>query len=397
MSGADGPLSVLHVLAPADFGGLETVVKTLAAGHASMGHTVAIAAVLNSPNSAFVDEARALGLRVHVIESPARSFAAERRGVRALLESANVNVLHSHGYRSDILDIAVARAMGVPSVTTFHGFSATDRKGRFYERLQRWRSRRASAIVAVSGDVARRLVESGTRPESVHVIRNAIPCSTPSTTAAAARARLGLPPGLAIGWVGRLSAEKGADVMLSAMQLLADLPVTLSFVGDGIDREALTQHTGRLGMTPRVYFHGRIPSAAELLPAFSVLVLSSRTEGTPMVILEAMAACIPIVATKVGGIPEMLGDDQAFIVEPENPAALAAGIRSALTNPAMAAERAKRARTRLIDEFGVQPWLAEYEALYRTIQPRQAGGAIPPKSNGVLQPCHAAIPVSGSL
>ena len=367
------PLSILHVLAPAEVGGLETVVRLLAAGHSAMGHLVEIAAVLDMATSPFVEEARERGLCVHVIDSPARSLRPERHAIRALLAGRRVDVLHSHGYRSDILNIGIARGMRVPSVTTFHGFTATDRKARVYEWLQLRGARRASAIVAVSANVADRVVASGARPESVHLIRNAANCDSSPVAAATAREHLGLAPGLHLGWVGRLSAEKGPDVMLDAMRYLTDLPLTLSFIGDGPDRSALMERAGRLNVAEHVQFHGRVSNAASLLQAFDLVALSSRTEGTPMVILEAMASEVPIVATRVGGIPDMLSARQALLVDPENPEALASAIRAALSARQASTERAARARARLVAEFGTQSWLEQYEALYRSIQPPSDG------------------------
>ena len=367
------PLSILHVLAPADSGGLETVVRSLARGHAASGHKVAIAAVLETSTSPFVEEARDAGLTVHVIQSAARSMRSERQGVRALLAQNSVNVLHSHGYRSDILDIGVARRMRIPSVTTLHGFSATDRKARVYEWLQLRGARRASAIVAVSTNVADRVLASGARRASVHLIRNAESSATTPVERITARARLGLNGDLHLGWIGRLSSEKGPDVMVEAMRYLSDLPLTLSFIGDGPDRTSLVGRINGLGLADRVRFHGRVSNAASLLRAFDGIALSSRTEGTPMVLLEAMRAGVPIVATRVGGIPDMLSDDQALLVKPDDPEALAAAIRSALVNPKASAERSMRAHARLVAEFGAEAWLEKYETLYRSIQPTANG------------------------
>jgi glycosyltransferase involved in cell wall biosynthesis len=364
----DSPLSILHVLAPADAGGLETVVKALALGHAAMGHSVELAAVLSQPASPFVEEARDAGIKVRIVISPPRSVLPERREVRALLARGNADVLHSHGYRSDILDLGIARRLGVASATTLHGFSATDSKARIYEWLQLRSARRASAIVAVSSNVAARAIGSGARPESVHLIRNA--ATPPSYTIGAdeARNRLQLGDGINVAWIGRLSAEKGPDVMIETMAHITDLPIKLSFIGDGSDRTPLERRAADLGVAASVRFHGRVANAAGLLPAFDLLVLSSRTEGTPMVILEAMAAGVPIVATRVGGIPDMLSSREAILVASDDPKALAAAIRTALDDPAASLSRAALAKERLKAEFTMEAWLERYESLYRSIK-----------------------------
>jgi len=365
----DKPQSILHVLAPANVGGLETVVRTLARGLAPKGHSVEIAAVLDVATNTFVEEARESGLTVHVINSPARSFIPERRALRALLAGKSIDVVHSHGSRSDILDIGVARSVNVPSVTTLHGFSATALKARTYEWLQTRGARRASAIVAVSTGVADKLIRNGASPTLVHVIRNAMSSASRTVDRVEARQRLGLGDGQQIGWIGRLSSEKGPDVMLAAMAQLTNLDTNLSFLGDGPDLARLTQRAEEMGIADRVRFHGRVPGAASLLRAFDVIALSSRTEGTPMVILEAMSRRVPIVATLVGGIPDTLSPAEALLVPPDDPSALASAITSALADSASSATRASRAHQRLITEFDVDAWLAKYETLYRSIQP----------------------------
>jgi glycosyltransferase involved in cell wall biosynthesis len=117
-----------------------------------------------------------------------------------------------------------------------------------------------------------------------------------------------------------------------------------------------------------ITWHGVVPDAGRLLRAFDVLVLSSRTEGTPMVVLEAMAAGVPIVATRVGGVPDVLSSADAMLVPPEDPAALAAAIRAVHDHPDAARSRADSARRRLDTEFALAPWLARYEAIYRQVQ-----------------------------
>ena len=373
---SQAPLSILHVLAPTDVGGLETVVQLLAAGHTHCGHSVEIAAVVTSPKNLFVEQARDAGIKVHVIASPARSFLPERHGVRDLIKRKRVDVVHSHGYRSDILDIAVARHMGVPSITTLHGFAANDRKARAYEWLQLRSIRRASAVVAVSTNVVDKVLASGVYADRVYLVRNAttpIRCLLSKTDA---RARLHLDNGLQIGWIGRLSSEKGPDLIIDAMQYLTDLPVKLSIVGDGPDLNPLKAKARQLGVAESIHFHGRITNAASLLRAFDLMTLSSRTEGTPMVILEAMSAGTPIVSARIGGVPDMLSDADALLVPPADSRLLAAGIRAALGDLAEARLRASHAQVRVATEFGADAWLAKYESLYQTIRGIEPGRSL---------------------
>jgi len=105
--------------------------------------------------------------------------------------------------------------------------------------------------------------------------------------------------------VGRLSREKGADVILDAIAACKP-PWRLSIIGDGPERERLKQQAARLGITDRVTWHGPVSNAGKLLSAFDAFVLSSRTEGTPIVLFEAMHSGVPIVTTSVGGVPDVV-------------------------------------------------------------------------------------------
>lgn len=183
-----------------------------------------------------------------------------------------------------------------------------------------------------------------------------------------ARRLLGLPPdGPVVGWVGRLSLEKAPDILLEALGLLGgDAPLTV-FVGDGREAAALRERTGVLGLEGKVRWAGRVDGAAALLPAFDVFVLSSRTEGTPIVLFEAMAAGVPVIATRVGGVPDVVSDAEALLAPSENPGEIARAVGATLADPAGSAARATAARARLARDFAEAPWLERYEALYRNL------------------------------
>jgi glycosyltransferase involved in cell wall biosynthesis len=375
MSGA--PLSVLHVLAPAAHGGLERVVGALAAGHAARGHPVHVAAVLSprdGPGEAhpFVAALRQARVRVHVVRTGPRHYLRERAAVGALCEQVRPDVVHTHGYRADVVDAPVARERGIASATTVHGFTGGGLKNRLFERMQRAAFRGFGAVVAVSRPLAGMLAASGVPAPVLHLIPNAWSGEPQPLEPAAARRRLGISSGVFhVGWVGRLSAEKAPALLLEAVARLAGLPLAVSLLGEGPERAALAARAGRLGIAGQVHFHGPVERAGALMPAFDVLVLSSRTEGTPVVLFEAMAAEVPIVATRVGGVPDVTGEDGAVLVPPGDPAALAAALRAVYRAPDDAFVRARAARRRLASRFAREPWLDAYESLYRQLATRQ--------------------------
>lgn len=372
-------LTILHITAPAHVGGLESVVLALAAGHLARGHRVQVAAVLAEPaeDHPFVAALEQRGIPVASIRTAGRGWGQERRAVRALCSELAPSVVHTHGYRADVLDAGVARSLGVPIVTTIHGFTGGDVRNRLYEWVQRRALRRFDAVVAVSNPLASDLRAAGVPGSLVHVIPNGFDADAPRLDRAGARQVLGLSAhGFVAGWVGRLSREKGPDVFLHALELLADPDVEAVVVGDGPDRSALEQ--GGVG-GGSVHWAGVVPAAGTLHSAFDVFVLSSRTEGIPIVLLEAMAAGTPIVATRVGGVPDMLSEAEALLVAPDDPPALADAIAAVRRDPVGARERAARARDRLRRQFSLPAWLDRYEVLYRSLVRGEAtgeGGAV---------------------
>jgi len=360
-------LRVLHVLTPGPVGGLERVVQMLTRGQSRAGHDVHIGAIVDaaeSPGCRFLEEAAQDGVTVHALPTPHRAYRRERGMTRELFRRLSPQVGHLHGYRADVLHAGVARRLAIPCVTTVHGFTGGDAKNRFYEMLQRRSFRRMEAVVAVSLPLAEVLAAAGVPSRRLYCIPNAWEGPAPMD-GGAARERLGVPEGVFhVGFVGRLGAEKGADVFVEALAWLRELPIIASIVGDGPQMTRLKARADQLGLGDRVGWHGIVPDAGRLFPSFDVFVLSSRTEGTPIVLFEAMAAGVPIVATRVGGVPDVVCEDEAILVEPDRPESLAEAIRAVLGDRGAARSRASRARARLDRERGAAQWVERYDRVY---------------------------------
>lgn len=365
--GAD-PVSVIHLLAPAPFGGLESVVAGLGMGQVAAGDDVAIGLLIPagwSQGLSFSQAMEAAQIPLFRLEFPPRAYLSERRAVGALLSRLRPQVLHTHGYRPDVLHAPVARTLGVGTVATVHGFTGGGLRNKSYEWIQRRALRRFDAVVAVSMGLRTGLQESGVQAGRLHLVPNAFKPHGVCLDRALARAALGLPrEGAVVGWVGRFTGEKGPDQMIRALQSL-DSSVSLSMVGSGPMRLGLEDLANSLGVSSRIRWHGAVSEASRYLHAFDVVCLSSWTEGTPMVLLEAMAAETPVVATSVGGIPDVVSPMEAVLVPPGDPGAIAGGIRDILAAPAAARKRAKAAFERLSGDFTVEAWVRRYQEIYQ--------------------------------
>ena len=341
------------------------MVAMLAAGQRMQGaHVAAVITPDEADGHPFIARLEALRVPVTSVVVAPRSYVKEYRLLSALMATVKPEVVHTHGYRADVIAGALARALHIPAVSTVHGFTGGGPRHRLYERMQRIALRRANAVIAVSRPLAIQLADAGVSPNRIHCVPNGFTPPLTSLPRSLARHRLGIEPdALVAGWVGRLSREKGADVMLDA---LAEAAVSwrLSIIGDGPERDALQRQAANLGIADRVTWHGLVENAGSLLTAFDAFVLSSRTEGTPIALFEAMYASVPIVATRVGGVADVVSSSHAILVPSEQPKMIARALADVANEPLAASSRSTLARERLLNSYGNAEWLDAIGAVY---------------------------------
>jgi glycosyltransferase involved in cell wall biosynthesis len=364
------PLSVsrpriLQVIAPAPFGGAESVARSL--GRAYAGDHRLVALIQRGGNHPFVEESRADGIDITEIVAGRRRYDREVAALGDVISSYRPDVVHTHIYHADFVGYFAARRFGVPVVAHAHGFTGGDWKDRLYQWLDLRLLRRFAAIVCVSDSVRERLLEVGCPANRIHLIPN--PWSGRETQSRErARSALGI-DGVrpVLGWVGRLGIEKGADLFVEAIHRLPPPRPLALIVGDGPEMPAVRARIAALGLEGDIRLTGSIPDATDLLRAFDALVLSSRTEGTPMTMLEAMGAAVPVVAFAVGGIPEAVSEKSAWLAEPANVESLASAIRRMLENSREATTRSAEAARIVRGEYGIEQWEARLASVYRSV------------------------------
>ena len=293
--------------------------------------------------------------------------------MRRLLREHGCRILHAHDFKTDVLGEWIAR--GVPGVTplaTAHGWSRPlDAKHRLYHVLDRWALRRYPAVIAVSRDTAIKLERAGVDPARVRVVPNGIDLEQWTPAPGPPPSFPGIPPGArVIGTVGRLSIDKDMDTLIAAHARVARrFPDTvLVLVGDGPERTRLEALARAGGAGDGVRFLGHRGDARELYRAFSVFVLSSKTEGMPNTLLEAMAMGAPVVANPVGGVAEVATDGEEAVFFPVGDVeALAASLLSLLENPERGRSLARRARLRVEAEFSFTARVRRMESLYEEL------------------------------
>lgn len=294
--------------------------------------------------------------------------------VRRMVKEKKVALIHAHTILPDgLAAVLLGREFKLPVVCTLHGsdIRVNPYRDRITLRLTRWTLRKVNRLVAVSSELKDK-VFSLSGVSDVSVIRNsADPRAFKSVSKLQARTQLGLPPlekkKMAL-FVGNLKPVKGVEFLLQAMTRLLAADVELYLVGDGESRSLLTEMVERLGVAGVCHFVGSRPHA-EIplwLAAADCLVLPSLSEGLPTIVVEAMFCKTPVVATNVGGTPEVVHDRRTgLLVEASDEAALARALTEILTDPTLAAALAQGAEAEvkgsLTWEANARSTIAAYE------------------------------------
>jgi glycosyltransferase involved in cell wall biosynthesis len=283
--------------------------------------------------------------------------------VRRHLDEHGATIVQTHGYKASAIGYALKRQPGArPWIGCFHGVTRKGLKDGMYHGIERWMLRAADRIVVVARSQLSSFPGCGDR---THVIDNAIIPLRRSRELAPVT----LPdmPRPRIGVIGRLSREKGIDLFLQACAQLRDAGRGFSavIVGDGPEETSLRQLCETLKLRD-VHFAGRVDEMTGIYEQLDLVVLPSRSEGLPNVLLEAVHAGVPVVATSVGAVPDVLRDPAAgVLVPPGKPHALADGIAKALSMAP--SENAARARMEVLERFSIERRVEQHLRIYRAI------------------------------
>jgi glycosyltransferase involved in cell wall biosynthesis len=316
----------------------------------------------------FLDDVRALGWPLHDLGVGRRIYGLS--GIRGLVRLVHhalrfrPDVIHGYLFGPNLLAALAGRLARVPAVVIAkRNVDAFETPRQI--AVQRFAARLATHVTAVSEAVARTVVDLGVPRERITVIPNGVDASR-----FAARDGTAANGGPVIGSVGCLAPRKDYATLLEALALLGARGAgwRAELVGDGPERGALEARARSLGLEGRVRFLGERDDIERLLAGFDVFVLSSREEGIPNALLEAMAAGLPSVATAVGGTPEVLSDGETgWLVPAGAPAALAAALAEALEGRDEAARRGRAARRRVLEEMDIGVMVRRHEAFYERL------------------------------
>jgi glycosyltransferase involved in cell wall biosynthesis len=350
------PLRILHAVR-APVGGIIRHILDLANGQAKRGHEVGIVAdsLTGGPRAdaalAEIEPRLSLGVhRIAIHREPHPRDLVSYAKLSRLIGKLDPHVLHGHGAKAGIFMRARRRYDGRIRVYTPHGgslhYPLSTRKGQFYSRLERAMMNRTELFLFESA------FARNTFQRTIGIPKGLVRCVFNGVTANEFEPLVIADDATDVVYVGEFRHIKGADLVIDAIARLraGGRPVTLTLGGDGEEMPALKARCERLGLNSAVRFLGHVPARTGFSKG-RLLVVPSRGDSMPYVVIEAAAAGVPILAAKVGGIPEILGSDHPNLVAHDDVPALADAIAAAIENPLGMRDRAMALRERVQAHF----------------------------------------------
>lgn len=363
-----GAETVAHLLSSFGMGGQERVAADLAAGQIAAGWRVLAVSLADDAGAPLAAELAACGAEVHAVPKRDGFDLTLTARLAWLLSRARVGVVHSHNPQPLIYGAPAARLARARAIHTKHGANPLDGRQLALLRAAARLTHAYVAVSSVTAEVARARREAPAA--RLHTIENGIDLARfgPDPAArAAVRKSLGVPDGAwLIGTVGRLAPEKDQRLLLDALAPRLGAGLQLVLIGDGPEAGSLRARAGQIAGGRFVHFAGARADVPRWLAALDCFALSSRSEGLPLVLPEAMASALPIVSTRVGGIGEVVEEGATgFLVAAGDAAGLGERLGALAAERGMAARFGERARRIALERYSAERMVAEYFALYR--------------------------------
>ncbi len=383
------PIRVLRVIARLNMGGPALHVAYLSAGLAERGYeTTLVAGTLARGEGSMAYVAEDLGVRILRLDALSREISPFRDAISVLrlarlIREQRPQILHTHTAKAGTVGRLAALLAGDARppivVHTFHGHVLHGYfgplKSQAFRVLERLLGRMTTRLIAVSPQVRDDLVSLGVAPaEKFSVVRLGVELDERVRTqvvGADARARLGIAPErFVVGWVGRMTGVKRTDDVLESLHRLRERGVdaVLLMVGSGPDRDHVEQRASALGIVHHCYFLGYQEDVSGWYRAFDAMILPSANEGTPVVVIEALAAGCPVVATSVGGVPDVVREGvDGFLVPMGDVDALADRLELLARDPELRARMGAAGRESVPARYAVERLVSDVDELYRSL------------------------------
>jgi len=367
-------MKIAHVIDSDGVYGAEIMLLNLMEAHKSEGHhpvLISINQEEEGEQNQLIREANKKNIEtINLVLKKGYSYKSAEKIFR-IIESKSVDITHTHGYKGNILLGSIPKAKRpTPVISTIHGWTSIRKFSKiwFYNLIDRMFLKNLDALVFVNKEN-----QSSIRHKRKYVVENCISklsfnleivsATDPDLVEQCKNA-------FVVGSISRLSEEKGIIYLLKALKKLIndDNNYKAIIIGEGLLEDHLREYIKTNKLTDKVILTGYKKNAYRFLQLFDVFVLPSLTEGLPMVILEAMQASVPIVATEVGGIPSILRNKiEGIVIKPSNSDELADAISLIKNNPKMAKEMTYRSLEKVQNKYSVEKMAKEYIKIYKMV------------------------------
>ena len=354
-------------------GGAQRLIAAYAASAAAHGLDPVIITLREGGAPFILESIRTAGVRVIPLPSPSLFNLQRWQKLVELLKEERVDLVQTHLIYSNILGALAAHRADIPVIATLHSTTVRgDWKSRILKRMENYCLRSYATRILAVGKVVADFNQENYGDRTIDVIPNGIP--RPNLPEFPDRERLrkeimGNHSGSLIITVGRFSRAKGYEDMIDAFHMLsqrAQQPKLL-MVGAGSHVESIREQIGNLNLNQSVILAGEREDVHQLLALSDVYASSSHREGLPLAVLEAMMVGLPVVATSVGDIPNVVTKETGVVVPPHRPELLAAALEDLLQNPEKRRAMGKAAHRRAMDEYSVDAWMRRHLDLYRDV------------------------------
>jgi glycosyltransferase involved in cell wall biosynthesis len=404
MTGKTSPFRVLHLRASNFVGGPERQILRYARQEKNGEFDVVLGIFCGTTEGLkFAQEAEAGGITVFRLPAGTIGDLRTISALRRLLAEQRIDLVCTHGYKADLLGVVAGRLSGIPVASFLRGWTGENWKVRAYEALDRFSLRFCTRIVCLSGLHAEELAQKKALRDRIRVVSNAVdvPEGSPDQRQAA-RQQLeklfSLPSGTSvIACAGRLSPEKGTTFFIeAAREVHREMPGAAFIVfGDGPLLTKLKDLAKRWGLNQVVHFAGFCRDFDQLLPGIDVIVNPSLAEQMPNVVMESMAAGIPVIATEVGAVSEIKGKQEGLLLVPAGDAhTICVAVLRLLKNKDFAETLGRTGRERIANAFSSQRQRDQLRDLYRelVLPGSRAEAVLPSPANHELPSQVAVIP-----
>ncbi|WP_017444350.1 glycosyltransferase [Gayadomonas joobiniege] len=366
------PIRVLQIICSTGFYGAERWTLALARHFDKSAVVCDLVVPLEADNQTLelVEQYKKLGLKVHRVPMAHKFDYRVIAKLSALIKKESYQIIHTHGYKSDILGVLAARKAGILSLVTPHGFeNSSDLKLRLFIWLGAQAMRRADLVVPLSKALCRDVLNMGVKQDKLVYVQNGVDLSEVEAVRVAAEQEHKSEI-KRIGFIGQMISRKNIlDILNIFDQLQQTQPnIELVLLGDGEDRVALEAYANTLDSAAKISFLGFRNDRLALLKSFDLFVMTSTLEGIPRCLMEAMAMGIPVAAYQIAGIDQLIEHNQSGLLAPLGDKELLLTYWQKLLNdPKFANELAESAREFVHQHYSAQRMADEYLAVYKNM------------------------------